>query len=143
MTRGPLLLGAWAHRGAIAGGVSRQLRRQLGFRNERSITLCDVAPRTGDRFTYTYDFGDDCEHVIVVEKLVPRATGTRYPRCADGGRACPPEDCGGVRGNHEMLCAARETGCEEHEDADRLARRARHGAVGISHDGRCVGDTPL
>ncbi len=89
--------------------------RELGFRNERSITLCDVAPRTGDRFTYTYDFGDDWEHVIVVEKLVPRATGTRYPRCTDGRRACPLEDCGGVSGN-EMLRAGTETGCEEHED---------------------------
>jgi len=90
--------------------------RELGFRNERSITLSDVAPRTGDRFTYTYDFGDDWEHVIVVEKLVPRATGTRYPRCTDGRRACPPEDCGGVWGYHEMLRAGTETGCEEHPD---------------------------
>lgn len=90
--------------------------RELGFMDERSVTLRDVAPQTGDRLIYTYDFGDDWEHVIVVEKFVGAASGTQYPRCTGGRRACPPEDCGGVRGYAEMLRAVTDTGHEEHEE---------------------------
>lgn len=31
----------------------------------------DLALRAGDRFTYVYDFGDDWEHEVLVEKVIP------------------------------------------------------------------------
>lgn len=52
----------------------------------------------GERFFYNYDYGDDWRHEIMVEAIEPAATGTRYPRCLAGERACPPEDVGGPRG---------------------------------------------
>ena len=45
---------------------------------------------------YIYDFGDDWEHSIKLEKILPAKEGIGYPLCTGGKRACPPEDCGGV-----------------------------------------------
>lgn len=55
------------------------------------------------KFNYTYDFGDDWEHEILVEKIVAKDTGAHYPICLTGKRACPPEDCGGVWGYQSLL----------------------------------------
>lgn len=33
--------------------------------------LIDGYVRTGEKFLYTYDFGDNWEHVILVEKYLP------------------------------------------------------------------------
>jgi hypothetical protein len=52
---------------------------------------------------YEYDFGDDWEHNVLLEKIAPAEKGFRYPRCMDGGRACPPEDCGGSYGYTELI----------------------------------------
>ena len=56
-----------------------------------------------NKFTYTYDLGDDWRHGIQVEGIEPAAAGTLYPVCVNGKRACPPEDCGGVWGYQELL----------------------------------------
>jgi hypothetical protein len=52
---------------------------------------------------YLYDFGDCWMHEIHLEKVLPRGKTASYPRCLDGERACPPEDCGGVRGYADLL----------------------------------------
>jgi hypothetical protein len=52
---------------------------------------------------YTYDFGDDWEHDLVLEAIMPAEKGVAYPRCTGGRRQCPPEDCGGVRGYLEFV----------------------------------------
>jgi len=49
-----------------------------------------------DKITYTYDFGDDWEHLIVLEKILPANQGTIYPSCTGGRREGPFEDCGGI-----------------------------------------------
>jgi hypothetical protein len=54
-------------------------------------------------FTYTYDFGDNWEHKIDFEKVLPAEERVWYPICVKGKRACPPEDCGGVWGYEELL----------------------------------------
>ena len=43
-------------------------------------------------FVYEYDFGDSWQHSIQFERVVEREPKTRYPRCIEGARACPPED---------------------------------------------------
>lgn len=66
------------------------------------IELRRVAPREGARLVYVYDFGDDWQHQIVVEKTTcPEADADRIV-CLDGRRACPPEDCGGVWGYADL-----------------------------------------
>jgi len=65
---------------------------------------------------YTYDFGDNWEHEIRLEEILPRDRGVEYPVCIAGERACPPEDCGGVWGYEEFLEAIRNPEHEEHEE---------------------------
>lgn len=69
--------------------------------------------RTAD---YVYDFGDNWEHKIQLEKILPREKGVQYPICIKGKRACPPEDCGGIWGYEELLEIIRNPEHEEHEE---------------------------
>jgi hypothetical protein len=65
---------------------------------------------------YCYDFGDGWQHDIILEKILPREGGVIYPRCVDGKRACPPEDCGGIGGYVEFLEVIGDPANERHED---------------------------
>ncbi len=68
----------------------------------------------GERIRYTYDFGDDWEHEIVVEKVLVAEPGVRYPVCVAGKGACPPEDCGGVWGYERLREVLADPADEEH-----------------------------
>ena len=65
------------------------------------------------RFLYIYDFGDNWEHEIVVEKIIIGNAGIEQPLCLAGRRQRPPEDCGGPWGYREFLEAIGYH--EEHE----------------------------
>jgi hypothetical protein len=45
---------------------------ELGFNDERQVTLGELIAGAGDRFRYTYDFGDDWQHEILIEDLLDR-----------------------------------------------------------------------
>jgi hypothetical protein len=84
--------------------------------DERKVRLSQVVAGGIKKFSYTYDFGDNWEHVIQVEKTLAAEPGVRYPRCVDGKRACPPEDCGGPWGYGDFLEAIRDPEHEQHEE---------------------------
>jgi hypothetical protein len=88
--------------------------RELGHRSAASAKLQDVAPGAGERIRYTYDFGDDWEHDLLVEDVLPAEPGVAYPRCLTGRRACPPEDCGGIWGYQELLGILTDPNHPEH-----------------------------
>lgn len=90
--------------------------RELGIRSAASKRLDQVASRTGGRLSYTYDFGDDWEHDILIEDVTDPEPGTAYPRCLTGRRACPPEDCGGMWGYGYLIEILADPHHEEHED---------------------------
>ncbi|MFN0178259.1 MAG: plasmid pRiA4b ORF-3 family protein [Gemmatimonadales bacterium] len=71
--------------------------------------------RAGDQAEYEYDFGDSWVHHLVLEGIGIRHAKTKYPRCTDGARACPPEDCGGAHGYATLLAALADRSHEEHE----------------------------
>lgn len=71
-------------------------------RDARTARLDQVAG-VGSSFTYTYDFGDNWEHRIAIEKVLDTSPVASLPACIDGRRAGPPEDCGGVWGYAELL----------------------------------------
>jgi Plasmid pRiA4b ORF-3-like protein len=64
--------------------------------DEATATLAQVAVAERAKAVYSYDFGDDWRHDIVVEKILPAEPGVAYPRCTGGRRDGPPEDCGGI-----------------------------------------------
>ena len=65
---------------------------------------------------YLYDFGDSWEHVIELEDIIATKPKLRYPRCTDGERACPPEDCGGIWGFYEFVDAMADRKHPDHQD---------------------------
>lgn len=81
----------------VAGGVEYGVPDDM-FPNdtvpERRAILAKIAPAVGSKLRYQYDFGDDWEHDVLVEKILPPEPGAVLPRCLTGRRACPPEDCG-------------------------------------------------
>ena len=65
---------------------------------------------------YEYDFGDNWEHSVELEKILPRDKNVNYPICVSGERACPPEDCGSAPG-YERLCEImKDKDDEEYEE---------------------------
>jgi Plasmid pRiA4b ORF-3-like protein len=84
--------------------------------NERTYRLRQVVPDDGFHFRYDYDFGDNWKHTLVVERVLEPESGTKYPRCVAGARACPPEDVGGVHGYDEFLAALKDSNHPVHEE---------------------------
>lgn len=76
-------------------------------------TLCPT-DGTAFRITYTYDMGDDWRHEVLFEGCLEPQAKQRYPRCLEGERACPPEDCGGVGGYDLLLEALADSQHPEH-----------------------------
>ncbi len=88
----------------------------LDYRDERKATLQRLVAKPGDRLVYSYDFGDDWEHEVVVERVLAAEPGVRYPRCAAGARRCPPEDCGGSWGYAQLREILADPAHDEHAD---------------------------
>jgi Plasmid pRiA4b ORF-3-like protein len=89
---------------------------ELGFRDERTATLRDLASGEGGRIRYTYDFGDDWEHDIVIEKVLAAEASMGYPVCVAGEGACPPEDCGGAWGYARLREVLTDPADSEHNE---------------------------
>ena len=67
------------------------------------------------RFLYVYDFGDNWEHEVAVEKVIAGNSGSERPLCLAGKRHRPPEDCGGPPGYQNFLEAIGDLNHEEHD----------------------------
>jgi pRiA4b ORF-3-like protein len=70
-------------------------------KNENRIRLSSKLKTEEFHFRYLYDFGDDWEHSIVLERIL--ASNDESPRCLAGKRNCPPEDSGGPHQYMEFL----------------------------------------
>jgi len=79
------------------------------------VSLASLKLKKGQRFSYTYDFGDDWSHEITVEGRKHVSEGAWLPWVVSGERAGPPEDCGGVHGYEEFLAALADPEHPEHE----------------------------
>lgn len=70
----------------------------------------------GQKVLYIYDFGDNWEHEIEIVEVLEKEKGIRYPKCLDGSRNGPPEDCGGVPGYEDIIDALTIKDKSEYED---------------------------
>lgn len=88
----------------------------LGHLAEQPVEFEQVLTHVKDKIRYTYDFGDDWTHEILLEKVLSRDPTLLYPRCTGGRRAAPPEDCGGVWGYAQLVDILAHPRHPEHED---------------------------
>jgi hypothetical protein len=82
---------------------------------EDRVTLEKALGGLGE-LRYVYDFGDDWEHKIKVENILPHDPSLHLPVCLGGANACPPEDVGGAPGYLEFLEAISNPAHEEHAE---------------------------
>lgn len=86
--------------------------------DERKYKLFDFLRQPKQKLIYTYDFGDDWRHLIVLEKLLPPEAlpGKRIVRCLAGANAAPPEDCGGPPGFEHLKIVFADPNHPEREE---------------------------
>ena len=85
-------------------------------RSEQRVRL-GIALGNAKSFRYTYDFGDNWEHRIKVEKrLAPEPEFARCAVCIAGANACPPEDVGSEPGYADFVAAMADPMHPDHEN---------------------------
>ncbi len=94
-----------------------------GWKHKLSKFLSITEPS----FLYVYDFGDDWQHTIKLEKVLPAEEGVTYPRCIGGKRNSPPEDCGGPWGYENLLEVLSDPGNAEYEEMKEWADSMKGG----------------
>lgn len=62
--------------------------------NASKTILSEYLNQPGQTIIYMYDFGDDWEHEVTLEKILPKEKWIAYPACIDGEMNCPPENSG-------------------------------------------------
>ncbi|MFI1916112.1 plasmid pRiA4b ORF-3 family protein [Nocardia sp. NPDC020380] len=83
---------------------------------EEQVRLDEVLREPDDVLFYCYDFGDDWQHTITLEAVLPQQPDAPLASCLDGQRPGPPEDCGGIEG-YELFAAATDPGDPRHAAA--------------------------
>ncbi len=81
-------------------------------------------------FTYTYDFGDDWQHRVTIEKII-KDYPLNYPQVLKFKGDCPMEDCGGIWGYYECIDVMEDP--DNPESSDRRIWAESQG-YGISYD---------
>jgi hypothetical protein len=75
-------------------------------RESDATSLESLALHPGARFVHVAEtHGEPWCHAVTLELAIPRLVGQRLPVCLAGGRAAPPEDCGGPRAYRDLLAA--------------------------------------
>lgn len=88
-----------------------------GPMDAKKMSLEKLIDQIGTRtIQYIYDFGDDWDHSIRIERVNEAAPGMTYPRLLKAAGACPPEDVGGAWDYEEFLEALADPNHEQHAD---------------------------
>lgn len=80
------------------------------------VKISDLLKKEKDKMIYVYDFGDNWQHNIILEKIENKGVDKKIPICLTGKNNCPPEDCGGIWGYYNMLGILKHPDHEEYED---------------------------
>lgn len=88
---------------------SQTVQESMGYGKEEvdatQYKISDELEYEKNKIKYTYDFGDDWVHEILLEKVLDVDKNINYPVCTAGKRNGPLEDCGGIWGYSEILYA--------------------------------------
>ncbi|MHB1325844.1 MAG: IS1096 element passenger TnpR family protein [Thermoleophilia bacterium] len=79
------------------------------------VPIARLFTKAKQKTGYLYDFGDDWQQTVLLEKIIPPEAGATYPRCTGGSRKCPPEDCGGTGGYGDFLEIIADPADVEHQ----------------------------
>jgi len=90
-----------------SGSYGDPKTEDMGFRDENSRRISFDLNSEDDKIRYIYDFGDDWEHEIVLERVLEKED-RYYPVCIKGRRNAPMEDCGGIWIYNELVQAHKE-----------------------------------
>ncbi|MBD3108523.1 plasmid pRiA4b ORF-3 family protein [Bacillus sp. AGMB 02131] len=71
--------------------------------NESTEIVSHWLTKKNDHCLYIYDFGDDWQHEIVLEKIIERKEDALYPRCTMAVGASPEEDSFGMLESIESI----------------------------------------
>lgn len=83
--------------------------------NAKKIKLKDKLSLK-QKLGYVYDFGDNWEHTLIVEKILDDKDAPLVPFCLGGERAGPPEDCGSYPGYYELIRIKKNKKHPEYKD---------------------------
>jgi hypothetical protein len=78
--------------------------------------IVDMFKAEKDTINYAYDFSDNWEHVVTLEKIIDAKEPLEHMICVGGKRNCPPEDCGGVPGYLDMLEVLKNPESDEYKE---------------------------
>jgi Plasmid pRiA4b ORF-3-like protein. len=84
------------------------------IRDSSRTRLDEIVHERSPSFLYEYDMGDSWMHELTLRRTLKTGVPER-PRCIDGARACPPEDCGGPPGYAGFLQAISDPSHNQHE----------------------------
>lgn len=88
-----------------------------GPHDASKATLLGVLEDVGGKtIRYIYDFGDDWQHTIKLERTFADVPGLAQPFLLEATGRCPPEDIGGPQGYREMLDALADTKHARHDE---------------------------
>ena len=77
------------------------------------------------KIQYCYDFGDNWQHEIILESIIPDYD-KNHPICLEGIGDAPPEDVGGISGYEEFLEIMADPSHSEHETLKGWAASQRY-----------------
>jgi len=80
------------------------------------MRLGTLIDRGVTEFLYTYDFGDDWQHRVLIEHVGAADPDTDYPLFIAGERTAPPEDVGGPPGFMDFVEAIANRRHPQHKD---------------------------
>ncbi len=98
--------------------LGRHLFEHQPAGDERRVRLNQLLRTPDDKLRYRYDFGDDWQHDVLLEKVLLPEIDVEYPVCIKGRRRCPPEDVGGIWSYGPFLEAIKDP--KTREDRERL-----------------------
>ena len=83
--------------------------------DENTVKLWEIFSTT-KTVEYTYDFGDNWEHIIKLEDTIDPVKGQVYPKITSGKMCCPPEDVGSIPGYYNLIKVMEGPDCEEKKE---------------------------